>query len=91
MTYANHLVLQFTGNEIVLYGMVIEVPLRFDPEEAIPDEVEAKVAARWAVPPQQFLDHLARTMSFVRRHPILSQIYPTVEANVASAEANRST
>ena len=80
VTYSNHLIVQQTGAEIMLWAALVEIPLSgHEPAQALgPDEVGARVVARIAMPPEKFLDHLSRVMEWIERTPSLRAMYQMI-------------
>lgn len=79
--YANHLVTQFTGQEIVVYGALVNFPLR--PQSSgdgltAGEALTATVQVRLFLPPLRWLDHLARSMDLVERTPVLKEAFQEI-------------
>lgn len=81
MAYVNHLLSHFTGAEVVLYGTQVERPFPADIEDAEtpPTELPAKIQARWAMSPDRYVDHVARSLEMIQRNPVLKAIYDEIE------------
>ncbi|MBI4492889.1 MAG: hypothetical protein HY690_08870 [Chloroflexi bacterium] len=75
MTYTNHIVSHFTGGEVVLYGTVVEHPLPSGSSGPPPEEMHARVQARWVMSPDSYLDHIVRSVRWIEKQPALREIY----------------
>jgi len=78
LVYANHLVTQFTGNEMVLYAAVADAPIPRPGALSPPKELVAKTKVRLVMTPQTYLDHIIRSLQMIDGNNVLKAAYEEI-------------